>query len=233
MHTSLRRSTLVNRIAGLASVGLLALLAVPASPGAPALNPALTPASDAVTPSAGAEAAAVEGGDLVVDAKVPVEILVEGMKLGQLYFPGEVRYRIVAGHHLVRLYTNGQPTDLPIDLAAGQRTRVLVGRTGITVSNEAIPAAPAGPARIELRFVGTGQALVRLGSTPHALQPGHDLTLELPSGAYPLSVRSADGTVIWASGQLDVSAGDAVVVQVGEGRMPEVSGPGAFHAGGS
>lgn len=223
MHSSLGLSLV------LSALGTLAGTAFAATNPSAASAPALAPAADV----AGGEVPGPEGADLVVDAKVPVEILVEGMKLGQLFFPGEVRYRIVAGHHLVRLYTNGQPTDLAIDLVAGQRARVLVGRTGITVSNEAVAAPPPGPARVELRFVGAGQAQVRLGSTPHALQPGHDLTLELPSGAYPLSVRSGDGTVIWASGQLDVSAGDAVVVQVGEGRMPEVSGPGAFHAGGS
>ncbi|MEQ1504762.1 MAG: hypothetical protein ABMB14_21165, partial [Myxococcota bacterium] len=172
--------------------------------------------------------------ELVVDAKIPVEILLEGVKLGQLYYPGEVTFRVVAGHHTVRLYTNGQPTDLPLDLTTGHPTRILVGRTGVTTGAPAEGSAPAatGPSSVEFRFVGGGAAQVRVEATSHPVEPGRPFTLELAPGVHPMSVRSTDGTVIWATGTLEVATG-RVVVQVTEGRMPEVSGDGVFHAGGS
>jgi hypothetical protein len=77
--------------------------------------------------------------------------------------------------------------------------------------------------------VGRGAAQLRIDAKPHAVEPGRDLTLDLPPGAHPMSVRSSDGTVVWATGSLEVAPGEPLVVQIGEGRMPEVSGAGAFN----
>lgn len=171
-----------------------------------------------------------EGAHLVIDAKVPVEILVGGVKLGELYYPGEARFRLVPGHHALRLYTNGQPTDVSLDLTAGERARVLVGRTGITVDDPgSAPAASKEPVAVAFRFVGSGSTRVVLDGKKLVVEAGQGLLLDLPPGSHPMSVRSSDGTVIWASGALDLEGGDSVVVQVAEGRMPEVSGPGAFR----
>src|SRR5262245_4592345 len=82
---------------------------------------------------------------LVVDAKVPVEILLEGVKLGQLYFPAEVTWLVTPGPHVVRIYTNGNPTDVPIDLSGGEGTRIVVGRTGISIASPEAPPAGEGP----------------------------------------------------------------------------------------
>jgi hypothetical protein len=190
----------------------------------------------ATNPAAAPEAQhpdAVEGARLEVDAKVPVEILISGVKLGQLYFPGEARFKIVPGEHTLRVYVNGNPTDVPLVLRAGERTRVLVGRSGVSleaaVADAAAPAAQPGPVAVQFRLSGGGSARLMLDGRPVALQGGAPVTVDLGVGSHPLSVRSTDGTAIWATGHLEVQGGDSLVVQVAEGRLPEVSGPGRFH----
>jgi hypothetical protein len=176
----------------------------------------------------------VEAGSLLVDAHLPVEILVNGVKLGQLYVPGEARFRLVTGHHLLRLYTNGNPTDLPIDIAEDQEARVLVGRSGVTTTTGPAPAAPdvTVPVPVEFRVVGTPGAQIRVGDGRHVVRSGAVFSLQLVPGSHPMSVRSADGTAIWATGTLEIT-GSPVVVQISEGRMPEVSGSAAFTGGGA
>jgi hypothetical protein len=175
----------------------------------------------------------VEGARLEIDAKVPVEILIGGVKLGQLYYPGEAQFKIVPGEHVLRVYVNGRPTDVPLVMRAGERTRVLVGRSGVSleaaVAEAGAPAAPVGPVAVQFRLSGGGGARLMVDGEPVALQGGQPVTIDLGVGNHRLSVRSVDGTAIWATGQLEVQGGDSLVVQVAEGRMPEVSGPGRFR----
>lgn len=174
-----------------------------------------------------------EAAPLVIDAKVPAEVMLGGVKLAQLYYPGEVTFQVTPGLHMVRIYTNGNPTDVPVDLTDGAGTRIVVGRTGISLAAVDQPVAEAtGPISVEFRFVGQGGAQLRVDKKPHAVQPGQDLTLALGAGVHPISVRSTDGTAIWATGTLEVAPGRPMVVQLSEGRMPEVSGAGAWHPGG-
>ena len=199
----------------------------------PHVPSARNPAVDAPPPATPvSESADLTGSvGLFVDAKVPVEVRLEGVKLGELYFPGQVRWDVSPGPHALRLYTNGNPTELPLDFVVGREVHVLVGRTGVSTSEQLVAAPAGGPSTIEFRLVGQGSAQIRLDSKPTALGPGEKVSLTVPSGNHPLSVRSGDGTVIWASGNLEVGGGP-VVVLIAEGRMPEVSGQGSFHAGG-
>lgn len=191
------------------------------------------PQGAANNPAATETTVAPGAAPLVIDAKVPVEVLLEGVKLAQLYFPGEVTFYVAPGPHLVRIYTNGDPTDVPVALATGVGARIVVGRSGISLAAvEQAAVVATGPVPVEFRFVGNGGAQLRIDSKPHSVQPGHDLKLDLPAGVHPISVRSTDGTAIWASGSLEVVPGRPMVVQLSEGRLPEVSGAGAYHAGG-
>jgi hypothetical protein len=192
-------------------------------------NPAVgTPPPATPMPEGSALAGSV---GLFVDAKVPVEVRLEGVKLGELYYPGEVQWDVSAGRHTLRVYTNGTPTDVPLDFVVGREVHVLVGRNGVSTTEQAATAVASGPATVEFRLVGSGAAQIRLDSKPTPLGPGEKVSLTVPSGNHPLSVRSADGTVIWATGNLEVDGGPLVVL-ITEGRMPEVSGAGSFHAGG-
>ncbi|MBX2798812.1 MAG: hypothetical protein KTR31_14145 [Myxococcales bacterium] len=176
-----------------------------------------------------------ETATLVVDSKVPAEVLVDGQKLAQLWAPGEVAFQIIPGAHALRLYTNGDASDFPLVLAAGGEVRVMVGRTGISLDDSADPTAAsddeAQTVPVEFRTMGRGVQL-RLDRQRITLTEGERKSVELAPGNHRLSVRSQDGTVIWANGTLEVQRGASLVVQVAEGRMPELSGSGRFHAGG-
>jgi hypothetical protein len=181
--------------------------------------------------TAPAEAATLDAATLTFDCKVPAEILVDGMKVGQLWFPGEATWRVSPGKHLVRVYVAGTPQDYPVELDARAARTFLVGRTGTTVSDTVAAAPVSGPARVGLRVVGVQGAQVRIDGRREVLQAGAELALDLPPGPHALSVRSLDGTAVWSTGTLEVSGGP-VVVQISEGRVPEVSGGAVFHSGG-
>jgi len=177
--------------------------------------------------------AAQPGGPMVVEAHVPVELMVDGVKLAQLWYPGTARFDIVGGSHVVRVYVDGNPQDVNVDIQPGSETHVLVGRTGVSVTKaETQPASDVDAVSVELRVVGGGAAQIRVDGERHHLSGGDRLTLTLPPGSHAMSVRSSDGTAIWAAGTLSLTGGAPVVVQIAEGRLPEVGGPGRFDPGG-
>jgi hypothetical protein len=173
------------------------------------------------------------GGPMVVEARVPVELMVDGVKIAQLWYPGTARFDIVGGPHVVRVYVDGNPQDVSVEIQPGHETHVLVGRSGISVTKAEVAApGPVDAVSVELRVVGGGAAQVRVDGARHTLSGGDRLTLSLPPGPHAMSVRSSDGTAIWAAGTLSLTGGAPVVVQITEGRMPEVGGPGRFDPGG-
>lgn len=181
-------------------------------------------------PAAGPEAPPAELVPLQVDCKVPAEILVDKVKLAQLHFPGKVEFPITAGHHDVRVYVAGNPTDLPIDARPGTTVQVLAGRTGVTAETvQSAPAATTDLVELSVRVVGVPAVQIRLDDERRTIQAGPDTVLKLPAGSHRLSVRSADGTAIWSTGILEVHG--QAVLQLSEGRLPELSGGATFHAG--
>ncbi len=173
------------------------------------------------------------GGPMVVEAHVPIELMVDGVKLAQLWYPGTARFDIVGGSHVVRVYVDGNPQDVNVEVHPGHETHVLVGRSGITVTKaEPPPVGDVDVVSVELRVVGGGAAQIRVDGERHRLSGGDRMTLSLAPGPHAMSVRSSDGTAIWAAGTLSLTGGAPVVVQIAEGRMPEVGGPGRFDPGG-
>lgn len=209
--------------------------AAPALPNVP-VTPPPAPVNEAATPVAEPTTEAEKApktGQLLFDAKQPAELLVDGVKLGQLYYAGQARFDVLPGRHRVRVYLSGQPTDTDVEVVAGVESRVLIGRTGVTVSRSDVAAAPhADVVSVEMRMVGGGGAQVRVDDQRYRIDAGGQVSVPLASGVHAVSFRSADGTVIWASGTLELAGGEGVIVQLAEGRMPEVSGPGKFDAGG-
>jgi hypothetical protein len=155
------------------------------------------------------------------------------VKLAQLWYPGTARFDIVAGAHVVRVYVDGTPRDVNVDIQPGHETHVLVGRSGISVTKAETEApGPVDAVSVELRVVGGGAAQIRMDGERHHLSGGDRLTLSLSPGPHAMSVRSSDGTAIWAAGTLSLTGGAPVIVQIAEGRMPEVGGPARFDPGG-
>jgi hypothetical protein len=211
-------------------VTLLLLSLALATPGQPDPIQVFGPRADNPDAEAAPTAPATMG-QLQVEALLPTEIVVDGVKIAQLWLPGSATFSIPVGDHLLRVYTQGKPNDLRIHVDGERGLKVLVGRTGVSTEQAAAPDLDATVA-VEFRVMGTRAATLRLDDGKHKVQPGQPLALELDAGSHPLSVRSEDGTVIWASGVLAISGAAPVVVHVTEGRMPEVSGGGAFSTGG-
>lgn len=162
------------------------------------------------------------GGDLVVQATVPAQIHVDGQLVAQLFTESELRVPVQVGSHQVTVYRNGNPEPLEVRVIDGLDTTLVVGRTGTTTGQALERIAPIdGTLQVEFR-VGDGEGvLLILDGERHELEPGEVFTTEVQAGDTPMSVRSASGTVVWASGKLALTSGP-VVVQLTSGRVPEV-----------
>ncbi len=174
-------------------------------------------------------------GHLRVDARVPVELLVDGHRLAELVLPAELRVEVPAGSRVLRAYINGTPQDMTIDVPSEGEMVVIIGRTGLTagVAGVAAPSAPVGPVLVEIRVVGSEPIQVRVDRQKLQVGVGDTASVTLTPGAHEVSIRNSAGTVIWATGTLDVEGTAPMILQIAEGRAPEISGPGGFHPGGS
>jgi len=171
-------------------------------------------------------------GRLVIESRVPTEVLVDGHKMMQLFTSGTSMFDVRPGKRRVRVYTNGNPQDLVVEIMPTGETILIVGRTGITTGQRTAAENPTDAvAKISFRAAGDIASQIRLGKERFTVQPDTIYPLELAAGRHDISVRSADGTAIWASGVLTLDGGK-VVVQVAEGRLPEVTGDGRFTARG-
>ncbi|MBA2319981.1 MAG: hypothetical protein H0V89_02395 [Deltaproteobacteria bacterium] len=189
-----------------------------ADPAPPALAP------DEVTPL----------GLVFVEAHVPTEIRINKRPVAQLYVPATIEIAAPIGEQELTVLVGGESHVFPMTVpSAPDRAVVMIGRSGTTVRSEAKP--PPGVAAqvpLELRGVGPGPVQIRIANERYRVESGATVGLSLLAGEYPISVRSTDGTAIWATGRLTVSGGDLVIVQLTEGRLPEVSGAGVFVANG-
>src|SRR5687768_9418771 len=130
---------------------------------APAAPPIRNPDVGSLPEVVAVPDAALPGGPMVVEAKVPVEIMVDGAKLAQLWYPGTAKFEIVGGKHVIRMYVDGNPQHANIEVLPGQETHVLVGRSGISVTQSAgKPPEDVDAVAVELRVVGGGSAQVRV-----------------------------------------------------------------------
>ena len=75
-------------------------------------------------------------------------------------------------------------------------------------------------------------AQLRIGKQRLNIDAGQSTSLTLSPGDHVISLRNHDGTVIWAQRTLHVGAQEGLVVQLSDGRMPELFGAGRFHPSG-
>ena len=171
-------------------------------------------------------ASLASAGELVVHAEVPVEVAVDGHTLAQIFRSGRVHLTVPDGERRVVLTVAGNPTVLRLQVSDGAATHVVVGRTGISTRTQATPDTDQGPAVVEIRAVGREGLQFKIADQRFQLSPGDQHTLELPPGRHPVELRSGSGLAIFAAGVLDVQGGGPIVVQLSEGRAPEVVGAG-------
>jgi len=181
-----------------------------------------------------APAAVPPAGELLIDARVPLEARVDGVPVAQLFVPAQLIVPLPVGDHQFTALIGGTPQQVPLHIPPpGERAVVLAGRSGLTTELRAAPRlASTGEVPVSLRVTGGAGLQVRIDAQRLVVEPGAGLTLALPAGSHPMSVRSREGTVIWASGTLHLAGDQTVVVQLAEGRLPETSGVGSSFAAG-
>jgi len=172
---------------------------------------------------------------VVLDAKVPVHVAVDGDLMAQLYQPARLYLEVSVGEHELSLTTHGTPVKYTLDVQEDKPLLVLVGRTGISIgeihADEQAPE-PEGPIPVDFRVVGDDRLVIQVAGGRHTVMPGTPLRLPLPAGEHPMVVRSMSGTSVYARGVLIVAPGKGHMVQLAEGMMPEVAGKGlSFHPG--
>jgi hypothetical protein len=183
-------------------------------------------------PAAKAADLGVDFGWLCVDARVPTEVAVDGHRVAELIYPAELRVGVPSGSRTVRTWVHGEARDLRIDVPVNGEAHVLVGRSGVSAGAPptVAPPEPVGPSDVQIRVVGDAAVQIRVDRQRWQVGAGDMARVTLAAGAHEMSVRSPDGTVVWATGQLEV--GGPLVLHVAEGRAIEVSGPGRFEPAG-
>lgn len=177
---------------------------------------------------------APDTGEIEFDSRLPAEIAIDGQTVAQLYQASVFRMRTEVGPHKIVVLTNGRARQLTADVSRSATAVVLVGRNGLTASTRLEPLPEEdGFSPVELRSVGSEEIIVEIGKKRYRLQPGARQTLSIPIGRHKMFVRSASGTVLWAKGQLVLTSSGPVIVQLTEGRMPEISGRGSSFVAGS
>lgn len=175
-------------------------------------------------------AAAGLAGELVVEAHQPAQVHVGGQPVAELYTASVLHLQLVPGKYDVTVMVNGKPESLDVEIAAEGATTLVIGRSGITTGQAPAVAEAVfdGPAKVEIRVSGGAGVMVHIGDTRHRVGAGEVLVVEVPQGDHKMQIRDPAGTIVWARGTLQID-GSELVVQVSEGRMPEVAGTGGTY----
>ncbi|MFT7520395.1 MAG: hypothetical protein ACI9MC_002540 [Kiritimatiellia bacterium] len=161
--------------------------------------------------------------DIVIEAEVPVEVAIDGHPMAQVFYAATMRFTATEGEHTVTLIERGNPSKLVVQVPKEGAVRVVVARTG--VSTATVNSDPtADIATVDLRLMGNEGVRVTLDGHRYTLASGDQKQLELSRGWHKMDVRSYSGTVIYASGNLEVAGTGDVIVHLSAGRGPEVTG---------
>lgn len=168
-----------------------------------------------------------QGAQLLIESRVPVEVLVDRLPVARLYGSGSATVEVSAGEHSIQVYRGASPEERITHFPEEGVVWLRIGPTSTTVSGTDAPALAASLATpiLELRVPAGPGAVAIVGEQRHLLVPDQPLVLTgLGVGATPFEARSVDGSLIWARGELALIAGDHVVLVLPEGRPIEVFG---------
>ena len=169
-------------------------------------------------------------GELVVQTTLAAEVLVDGLRVAQTYSAGTVTVKEIApGERQVMVFRGGEPASLTLDMPEEGTVRLRIGESLLETDHPVakVPGdADAAAPTVELRATaGQSFRVIVDDEDMGALSSDRPLSLgDLGAGSHSLQLRSADRTVIWTRGTLDLQAGDQIVLHAREGRMLEVFG---------
>jgi len=172
-------------------------------------------------------------GELLIDAKVPCEVLgVGNQPIAQLFWPSRVHVPLEAGHYELTVMVAGNPNRISLDLDDATPTTLVVGRTGLTTHTTATTTKGPPPTHtlLQVRSAANERLVLQLDGKRHTIGIGQELEIELPLGDHTLRLRTANGTTIFATGSLQLDGAGPLIIQVSEGRMPEFSGEGGIFS---
>ncbi|MBN2799338.1 MAG: hypothetical protein JXX28_09350 [Deltaproteobacteria bacterium] len=168
----------------------------------------------------------VWGGELRVTARVPAELRIDGLPVLQAFQPLDATVEVPPGPHRAEVLTHGAPQPLDFSVVEGVPTLLVIGRIGLSaeVLYDRVAPAAVPQVQVSIRHQGDEGVMVLLDGERLAVSGGRQLSLVRPAGTHNLEIRSADGTLIWARGELMLEGAEAVVLQVSAGKVPEVAG---------
>ena len=171
-------------------------------------------------------------GELFIDARIPAAVYLDGQAFVELSQPGKAEFVVSEGDHKLVVMTNGNPTERMITIGK-EPALLLVGRSGISIGEAEKPPQKKEETglsnEVELRSTSKLPLMIYLGNDRHILAAGATKLLELLAGEHDLSIRNDAGTAIFASGTLITDGENRVIIQISEGRVPEVAGEGAEY----
>lgn len=166
-------------------------------------------------------------GQIIVDGKVPMAIALDGQVVAQTWREGRVTFDAAPGLHTVTLTVRGNPKKVEVVVDEFAPAMVLVGKSGISVSATAPVDDSVGAPEVRFRVTGKMSLMVQVGNQRVVVPPGDGIVLPLELGVHEMSVRSANGTAVFARGKFEVSpSAEPVIVQLTQGALPETSGVG-------
>lgn len=163
-------------------------------------------------------------GGFMVDAKVPVEVRIAEQSYLKLYYPGQARMEYPAGPVDITLMVNGHPSIINVEIPTEGYTQLVVGRNGTSISEQRVTTEAKASSPVTFRAVGLESMQIRLNNAKHTVAPEKEMQHTLATGTHKLEIRNEAGTLVWAKGILNVSGKEPVIIQLSEGRLPEVIG---------
>ena len=103
----------------------------------------------------------------------------------------------------------------------------------LTTETASLTAKDAPPPVVIFRPIGGQTFSIILGGKTRTTITEDTIIDHWGPGIHPLEVRSADNLTIWARGELELTAGQSLVINLEAGRPLDVQGAaGAWHSGG-
>ena len=174
-------------------------------------------------------------GPVSIHTDVALSIERAGVTIGRAPGPGELSLGdFPPGEAQLRLYReNLSPLDATFVVPASGPLVLRLEGDMLTTETESVTTKDAPPPIVIFRPVGGQTFSVILGGKTRTAITEETIIEHWSPGVHTLEVRSADNLTIWARGELELTAGQSLVISLEAGRPLDVQGStGAWRSGG-